>query len=272
MAATCSSNILLQKLKVARTNVSNRPLPKRKIFPFMSLPAELRNQIYALALTDAKIIHLVSQTKRYRRTVRRSVPSRIDPRTQRRSHHYQISPSQLRDTSAEITLPTLVPNVLVLNKAIYAETQPILYAGNTFAVEDTMAMHVFLAIIGPKNRATVTDLTIRGWGQTKAHKSLNHPAFTMLASAMNLTRLQLDCHIWGGPKRVARQLYWDGFHWFEAVGVTKGKFDAALDMLEVSERYMGPSWHRRSELSLEAHFEELKAELRKLLSWKDGKR
>ena len=247
----------------------------------MSLPAELKNQIYALALTDERSIFLASRLKRYRRTVQRSIPSKFDLKSQYRrpmdspglrSFLRSSYASQQSDNSEELTLPTLVPNVLLLNKAIYAETQPILYAANTFAVEDTMAMHTFLAIIGPKNRATITDLTIRGWGYTRVHKALNNPAFAMLASAVSLTRLNLNCHMWGGTKRVAMQLYRDGFHWFEAVGVSKGKSDAALDMIEISERYLHTYGYyaRVSDADEEAQLEkinaEIKAELRKLLS------
>ena len=167
-------------------------------------------------------------------------------------------------------MPALVPNILLLNQATYAETQPILYAGNTFAVEDTTAMHAFLANIGPKNRATITDLTIKGWGYTKAHKALNHPAFTMLAGAVNLTRLHLDCEVvWGGPKRIAKQLYRDAFHWLEAVGTGKGVFDAAVDIIEITDRYLSPSFYGHihgSEQNQEASLEDFRAELRKMMS------
>ena len=240
--------------------MSTRPLAKRKIFPFTSLPAELKNQIYALALTDKNGIFLISKTKRYRRTVQRSAPTWKPP--------IRLTGDQVDPTPPpEIPPSALVPNILFLNRAIFAETQPVLYAGNTFALEDTTAMHAFLAIIGPKNRATLTDLTIKGWGYTKAHKALNHPAFTLLAGAVNLTRLHLDCQIaWGGPRRVAKQLYRDTFHWLETVGTAKGKFDAAMDFLEVPDDtliglFRGPL----SIESLEEKREEFKAELRKLL-------
>lgn len=58
-------------------------------------------------------------------------------------------------------------------QAIYAETQRVLYAGITFAVEGTTAMHMFLASIRPENRATIFDLTIPGWDYTKAYKALD---------------------------------------------------------------------------------------------------
>ena len=65
---------------------------------------------------------------------------------------------------------------------------------------------------------------------------------------------------------MAKQLYRDTFHWLETVGTAKGKFDAAMDLLEVPDDtliglFRGPL----SIESLEEKREEFKAELRKLL-------
>ena len=239
----------------------------------MSLPAELKNQIYALALTDPNGMFLVSKTKHYRRTVQRSNPNAIgtgDYYRRRRTYRYQMQSSQSSQSSNTPTataIPALIPNILLLNRATYAETQPILYAGNTFALEDTTALHSFLATIGPRNRATLSNLTIQGWGYTKAHKALNHPAFTLLAGALNLSNLRLDCQIsWGGPKKVAKQLYRDGFHWLEAVGAAKGKFDAAIEVISIPEAQLnGYGYGRTSQNSPEEKMAEFKAELRKML-------
>ena len=224
-----------------------------------------------MALTDANSIFLISKTKRYRRTVQRSVPAESNSFSYYRRGRYRYgSGSQSLEASPNTTLPALVPNILLLNQAIYAEAQPILYAGNTFAVEDTMAMHAFLAIIGPKNRATITDLTVRGWGYTKAHKALNHPAFTLLTGAINLKRLHLDCEIsWGGPKRIAKQLYRDAFHWLEAMGTGKGVFDAAVDIIEMPADYLNRPIYGHmhgSQQSLGVGVEDFRAELRKMMS------
>lgn len=259
-----------KKLKTSRITISDKPLPKRKIFPFTSLPAELKNQIYALVLTDPNGMYLISKTKRFRRTVQRSVmpPDSVITDFRRRNRNYYLATLDPSDTS----VPALVPNILLLNQAIYAETQPILYAGNTFSVEDTTAMHAFLSVIGPKNRATITDLTIKAWGYARAHKALNFPAFTMLVGAVSLTRLHLDCKIaWGGPKKVAKQLYRDGFHWLEAMEAAKGSSKAAVDVVEISEKDLGVNYrHRWSaevvEESGQERMEQFRAELRKMLS------
>ena len=205
---------------------------------------------------------LVSKTKHYRRTVTRSNTNVLHKDGRKRRYRYHVaSKGPIIDPTPR---PILTPNILLLNRAIYAETQPILYAGNCFALEDTAALHAFLAIIGPKNRATLTNLSIRGWGYTKAHKALNHPAFTLLAGAVNLGRLHLDCQIsWAGPRRVARQLYRDGFHWLEAVGAAKGKYDAAVELIEIPEVHLTNVYC--SGPSPESEMEKFRAELRKML-------
>lgn len=263
--ANMPSKNLLQKLKTSHTALSTKPLPKRKIFPFTSLPAELRNQIYALALTDVNTIFLISITKSYRRTV-----ERLRPGFEIRPDGLICDNPYLYRTHSEAPVASLAPNLLLLNQAIYAETQPILYAGNSFAVDDTKVMHAFLANIGPKNRATISDLTLHGWGETGAQKALHYPAFTLLAGAVNLTRLYINCKIgYHDPKSQAKQLYRDGFHWLEAVGVAKGKFDAAIDVIEIEFGYLhvysyGRVMNRGK--GSEEKKEEFRAELRRLLS------
>ncbi|KAM0796834.1 hypothetical protein BDR22DRAFT_498252 [Usnea florida] len=219
-----------------RTTVSTKPLPKRKIFPFTLLPPELRNYIYELALIDPFIIYLAPKTEHLRRTV-----------------------------SSTFAPPGGLPNILLLNKAIHAETQSILYARNKFVFENTMALYTFLATIGPKNRATLTELIIQGWGEIKAHEPLHYPTLTMLADAVNLTRLQFDCLIaWDGPSKVAKELYRGGFRWLEAIGAAKGSLDAGVDIITVNESY-SPRWMQNFVGSREEWMKVFEAELRRLL-------
>ena len=196
-----------------------------------------------------------------------------------RRHRHNIHAAQTSDLASNAdsasdtaTLPPLVPNLLALNRQIHAETQPILYAANAFVLEDTTALHNFLATIGARNAAVLADLTVKGWGYSKAHKALNHPAFTLLAGAVNLKRLHLDCRItWDTrPRRVAMQVYRDGFHWMEAVGAARGRFDAALEIIEVVDenfdgRYSYGPDGSKPRPSHEESMEVFKNELRQLL-------
>jgi len=130
-----------------------------------------------------------------------------------------------------------------------------------------------IATAGPKNCATLTDLVIKGWGYTKAHKAMNFPAFTMLGSAVNLESLYIDCRIhWDGPKGVARQIYRDGHHFLEAIGAAKGKYDAAVELLSFdSDNWEVPRYYRyghpaATKVSTTAgSVEEFQTELRRLL-------
>lgn len=180
---------------------STRPLPKHKIFPFTTLPPELRNRIYALCLTDPNGIDLASKMRAYRRTVSRTIIARDEDGNGKHTTRFMDVPAP--DTSE---LPVLAPHLLRLNKEIHAEAQPILYGGNVFALEDTMALHAFLATIGSENCASLLEVEIMGWGFTKAHKAMNHPAFTLLKEAVNLRRLRLACRVryWGDITQVAR--------------------------------------------------------------------
>lgn len=120
----------------------------------MELPAELKNQIYDLAVRDENGIFLISKTKAYRHTVQRSKPYGYEePGGGGRRSHYHLSYriDQQTNTDPEPPPPAaFLPNILRLNHEIYAETQPILYGKNAFTVEDTTAMHGFLAQIGER--------------------------------------------------------------------------------------------------------------------------
>lgn len=116
----------------------------------MKLPAELKNQIYGLALRDENGIFLISKTIAYRHTVQRSRPYGYDESNGRRRHsRHSYLLEQQTDTDPEAPPPaSLHPNILRVSREMYAETQPILYGNNAFTFEDTTALHGFLAKIG----------------------------------------------------------------------------------------------------------------------------
>lgn len=130
--------------------ISNKPLPKKKIFPFAKLPAEIKNQIYDLTLKDENGIYLALKIKAYRRTIIRSTQAMNDLTGDARRYRRHVPRNlQVVITEAKLHPPAaLVPNLLLLNRETYAQTQPILYGSNDFAVQDTTALHAFLAMIG----------------------------------------------------------------------------------------------------------------------------
>ena len=74
--------------------------------------------------------------------------------------------------------------MLLLKHQVYAEAQPYLYAGNTFALEDTTALHDVLANIGLRNPATFTEICLKHLGlESGVYKALNFADFVLLAGA-----------------------------------------------------------------------------------------
>ena len=248
-----------------------KPPPKRKIFPFKELPPELKNKIYFAALTNgAEDVVLASKTRQYRRTVHFATADDLQSPSRRYRRLYAQSDTQ----NVTLTKPSFVPNLLALNLEIHVEVYPILYGSNTFVMADTSALHAFCANIGIKNCAALKDVTIKGWGFSTGHKAFNHPAITILFSAVNLERLHLECaiHGWGSMKQVARQFFRDGHHWLESVGTAKGRKDVAVDVLTLGEKnlkyvYGGAYRHVRhgAEARPEEMVEEFQLELRKML-------
>ena len=231
--------------------MSNKPLPKKKIFPFDLLPAEIKNQIYELVLVSPDPIFLVSKIKALRRILVRDIMTESNASGSRRRsgmrRFWQRALLPSSDGASTSAKPmSMVPNLMLLNKQVYAETQPLLYSANDFILEDTTALHTFLASIGHNNVATLKDLTINGWGHTKAHKAMNFPALTLLGGATKLERIEFNCEVsYGGSRNVAKQLYRDGHLWFEARGL------AAVDVMHFSKGQLTYATWRRGNSYLE---------------------
>lgn len=222
-----------------RSAPSSKPLPKRKIFPFLQLPAEIRNIIYENCLSDPAGIYLEATTKKYRRTVQRCPEDRF--------RYFPAMPDSddgASDSGDEEKGPRkesrpgmrrLVPSLLAVCKQINQEGRDILY-GNHFYLADTLAMHSFLVDLTPRGASLLKQITLICWGQGRGiHKAYNHAGFAALASATNLEKFKVHGYRgWSADsKSVARTFYRDAFPWLEAVGAAKGKLDAAVDIIEV---------------------------------------
>lgn len=163
---------------------------------------------------------------------------------------------------------SLVPSLLAVNKQIYNEGRDILY-GNYFKLADPITMHSFLVDIGPRAAKWLKSVTLLSCGPWRGmQKGYNHSSFAMLAQATNLQKFRIDGAMsWGNSKWTARQVYRDGFPWLEAVGVEKGRLDAAIDLIEMADRNFDSGWRNRGSQTRthEESMEEFRGELRKLL-------
>ncbi|KAG9191121.1 hypothetical protein G6011_09209 [Alternaria panax] len=256
--------------KKQTVKTGSRPLPKRKIFPFLELPAEIRNLIYEYTLTDSGGINLVGTFKHKRRTVERI------------SAECQTGISQGRSWSDTLLMndnirsqheqpAALVPSLLAVSKQVHQEGVDILYGKNEFTFTDSFALYNFLINLGPRGAKHLKTLRIRGWLNGRAMKAYNHSCFAALVWATNITAFHIETRIglYRATRYGAEQLYRNAFPWMEAVGLAQGKFDAVVDIIHVCDNYFDayPANYRHlsSASSNKEKLEEFKAALRKAL-------
>jgi hypothetical protein len=231
--------------KVSKNKKARHTPPRQQIeekpFPFMELPPELRDMIYEMALTDVNGISIVSKSKAYRRTVCRApiYDSEWTGYSRRRNHTYGTKRPILDDGREELAPQerSLVPNILAVSKQIYKEAIGILY-GQDFVIEDTDALHRFLAIIGLRNQQRLLSLDVNSFCEGRNKKIINHCAFMSLAGATNLKSLRLNnarFRYYGDAKGFARGFYCNAHYFLEAYGAAHGRRDAALDVLELDD-------------------------------------
>ncbi|KXS96360.1 hypothetical protein AC578_3084 [Pseudocercospora eumusae] len=216
---------------------------KQKPFRFLDLPAELRDEIYELALVEPNGLTLVSRTKNSRRSVTRGSISITNTKSYYGKTCRRIWYSQRIDgsqTSIESHLERqLIPNLLAVNQQIRFEASSFLYK-QEIVLDDTSTLFQFIATIGPYNRKLINDIVVRGWGRgrgvTRGH---NFSSLTALAECTNLDSLYFDCDVGRyyrrEHKKLAGQIYRDGHFFLEAYATANG-LDAALKVVQFSER------------------------------------
>ncbi|KAF2438461.1 hypothetical protein P171DRAFT_491129 [Karstenula rhodostoma CBS 690.94] len=229
-----------KKHKVA----SSKPLPKKKVFPFLKLPAEIRNDIYSYSLHDPAGIYLFSTTQKFRRTVFRGTERAFlgraaDPPLQRNALRRNDDSDDEAETAQQAppcdSFRPLAPALLAVCKQINTEAREILY-DHEFWIKDTLALHSFLVDLGPRAAGYLKNVTLGEWGFGRGvHKAYNHACFTALSAALNLEHFTFHGILsWSQtPKAGATIFYRDAFPWLEAVGAAKGKVDAALDVIDI---------------------------------------
>ncbi|CAN9253157.1 unnamed protein product [Alternaria alternata] len=256
--------------KKRTTKASSRPLPKRKIFPFMELPAEIRNIIYEYTLTDPAGINLVGTFKHKRRTVER-IPAKCQASISHDGPWSGALPINDNIRSQHEQPAALVPSLLAVSKQIHQECIDILYGKNEFVFTNSFALYSFLINLGPRGAKHLKTLRIRGWLYGRAMKGYNHSCFAALVWATNITAFHIDASIgwYRASKYGAEQLYRDAFPWMEAIGLAQGKVDAVVDIIKFSEDHfdvLQSSYrHSSSAMSNEQKHQEFRAALRKSL-------
>ncbi|KAF3053907.1 hypothetical protein E8E11_011781 [Didymella keratinophila] len=251
------------RAKKQRKTAASRPLPKRKIFPFFQLPAEIRNMIYSYALVDPSGIKFVAVQRHKRRCVQR-VSEKTFRQISRRSY-YQ---SNTINDDADEQAVELVPSLLAVNKQIHREGCDILYS-NELVFADPIALYAFMLNIGRGGSVLrIKTMRLKGWGYGRTSKAYNNSCFTSLRDAENLEKFYIDCSVgwYRQPKNAAQQIYRDAHGWLEDVARVKGKFDAALEILEVSAESLGRThWNASQDQTDEQRRDAFNHELRRNL-------
>lgn len=247
-----------------------RPPKPTKPFRFLDLPLELRYEIYELALVEPEGLTIVSKNKSFRKAVCRGLI--YGAGTSYYCRRFRVGREDV--ISAKEEWSQLIPNLLAVCKQIRSEASSYLYK-QPIILEDTKALHTFLAAIGSSNRLILSHIVVKDWGWGRgAHKAMNPAALTALSTCVNLQKLHLDCEVGIRltPKRLARQIFRDGHYFLEAYGAANGKNDAAIDVIELSDLNLESCyWDRggRSFVGMEDPEEfknQFQGELRKLLS------
>lgn len=204
--------------------------------------------IYSYALKDPSGIKFVAVQRNKRRCVE-PVSSKTFSQVAGNRLHYQ---SNRINDDAEEQATGLVPSLLSVNKQVYREGCDILYS-NELIFADPIALYAFMINLGPGGSAShLKTMRLKGWGYGRTSKAYNNACFAVVISAKNLEKFYIDTSVgwYRQPKSAAQQIYRDAFPWLEAVGRTKGKFDAALDVLEVSAESLGRNhWNSSQGLS-----------------------
>lgn len=220
--------------------------------------------IYSYALIDPSGIKFVAVQRHRRRCVERVSDKTFSQVSSGRSY-YQ---SNTINNDADEQATELVPSLLAVNKQVHREACDILYS-NELVFADPTALYAFLLNIGRGGSVLrIKTMRLKGWGYGRTSKAYNNSCFTVLREAENLEKFHLDCSVgWcRQPKNAAQQIYRDAHGWLEDVARVKGKFDAALDILEVSSESLGRDhWNAPQDQSEEQRRDAFKDELRRNL-------
>ncbi|KAF9630729.1 hypothetical protein BFW01_g1291 [Lasiodiplodia theobromae] len=207
-------------------------------FRFADLPAEIRNEIYKLTLTTDEQVHLTIRQRK------RKLVVVLD-------EDYPLG---------------LNPKFLLVNKAIYVEGRPILYA-NRFYLTDPDTLFTFLSSLSAKSKSWIRDITFDFenppfWNARKdgefEYLHYLRPAFTALIGTTNLKHLHLHFDAKSYEPYTGEEagscteeeadsdieykedfpskFYEDAYLWLEELVRQKGSKEEAVKMIDISLR------------------------------------
>ncbi|KAH7063054.1 hypothetical protein B0J12DRAFT_723618 [Macrophomina phaseolina] len=195
-------------------------LDKRKIFPFASLPGELRNAIYEICLLMRQGIYL---------SLASGSPG----------INFSISMRGWRGA-----LPRPFTNLIYLDRSTHAEAVSILYA-NRFHFYGTLPLERFLAMISPAIKAhvvahlAIVDVAAAHYFGADFNRAaspfLGVPGFCALVGMSNLSsvRVQVEIHRGATAAVVARRVLREFGPVVRAFGRAKGNVMAFLEVLDL---------------------------------------
>ncbi|THX08526.1 hypothetical protein D6D18_01672 [Aureobasidium pullulans] len=153
-------------------------------FPFLELPAEIRNMIYSYVL-ERPGCSIYIQGKH---------TGIIDTRWRKEGGQWL--------QRSEISYST---SLMRVNKQINVESTPYLFSRHMFEFPDTTMMQRFLDYIGPKRVESLVSVRVDTQYRTTAKK-----AYKLLAPATSLTKVELSAFQFRGYHRS----YTSNWHWY----------------------------------------------------------
>lgn len=235
---------------------ADRPLPKRKIFPFLSLPRELRDMIYEHAVgTPAIIVERPpasqdeSPTSGDENSTQPSPPP--PPPTAYVSKVIQIAADEFRYRRRAVRRQRyqeapIVTALLGVCRQIHAEAAPVLYSATRFEFYDPAALHTFVAGLSRPTRALLRDVKLKEWFYRRSYcRAYNHAAFAVMAEGCTGVRSFRFCTgTWEKqPKWEARRIYRYAYPWLDSlVAAKEGGVAEVLGVLAAGVERWGEEW------------------------------
>jgi hypothetical protein len=220
-------------LKTHATSLAPGPADEESnTHSFLSLPAEIRSEIYQYSLIAPEPLAFESAGTRKFPTAERGFG---------RFLYKDWETWQRECAQYEPRLNRLAPALLATNSHIHREAADVLYGGQAFAFQNYAVAYYCLSRMGAANRARMRAIRIIGQAARRAKSRTRiAPALKLLADCVQLRSLFLGHYFIRprDPHESARELYRDGYHFFREFGAAQGRRDAVLDVLEFDRTHL----------------------------------